>query len=73
MGNIVIEDESGKVIYYGKNMFDLVDSLIDKGLTALETEAMVFVVAATHDSRQFLHMRRGWHSLRRGTLHARCS
>lgn len=32
-------------------MFDLVDSLTDKGLTALETEALTFVVAATHDTK----------------------
>lgn len=51
MGNIIIEDESGKVIYYGAIMFDLVDSLTDKGLTALETEALTFVVAATHDTK----------------------
>lgn len=51
MGNIIIEDENGKVIYYGRSMFDLVDSLTDKGLTALETEALTFVVAATHDTK----------------------
>lgn len=51
MGNIVVDDESGKVIYYGRTMFDLVDSLTDRGLTALETEALAFVVAATHDTQ----------------------
>lgn len=50
MGNIIVEDESGKVIYYGRTMFDLVDSLTDNGLTAAELEALAFVVAATHDT-----------------------
>ena len=51
MGNIIVEDESGKVIYYGNTMFDLVDSLTDSSLTSLETEALAFVVAATHDTQ----------------------
>lgn len=51
MGNIIVEDESGKVIYYGRTMFDLVDSLTNRVLTALENEALAFVVAATHDTQ----------------------
>ncbi|GEM_PF-6939235 len=51
MGNIIVEDESEKVIYYARNMFDLVDSLTDNGLTAAELEALAFVVAATHDTQ----------------------
>lgn len=50
MGNIIIEDENGKVVYYSWNLFDLVDSLTDNGLTAAELEALTFAVAATHDT-----------------------
>ena len=51
MGYIIIEDESGEVGYYGRNMFDLVDLATDNGLTAQESERLLFIIAAIYDCR----------------------
>lgn len=50
MGNIIIKNESGKVIYYGRHMFDFVDSLTDMDLNAQQTEWLLFICAAIHDA-----------------------
>lgn len=51
MNYIIIENESSEVVYYGRNMFDFVDLATDNGLTAQESEQLLFIIAAIYDHR----------------------